>query len=65
MDQEWREYFSSTNIPMRTSTDEDEKRQFMIESVTIGQSLQEFLLEQSRLSEFNEAQIKNWADQLS
>ena len=40
LDQEWREYFSSTNIPMRTSADEDEKRQFMIESVTIGQSLQ-------------------------
>ena len=27
LDQAWREYFSSTNIPMRTSTDEDEKRQ--------------------------------------
>ena len=58
LDQEWREYFSSTNIPMRTSADEDEKRQFMIESVTIGQSLQEFLLEQARLSEFDETQMK-------
>jgi RNA polymerase sigma-54 factor len=58
LDQEWREYFSSTNIPMRSSSDEDEKRQFMIESVTIGQSLQEFLLEQARLSELDEAQMK-------
>jgi len=58
LDQEWREYFSSTNIPMRSSPDEEEKRQFMIESVTIGQSLQEFLLEQARLSEFDEAQMK-------
>ena len=58
LDQEWREYFSSANIPMQGSRDEDEKRQFMIESVTVGQSLQEFLLEQARLSELDEKQVK-------
>ena len=43
---------------MSDSRDEDEKRQFMLDSVTSGQSLQEFLLEQARLSELDAEQMK-------
>ena len=50
LDQDWRDHFSSTNLPSRNSRDEDEKRQFMLDSVTTAQSLQDFLLEQARLS---------------
>ena len=58
LDQEWRDHFASTNIPMRDSRDEDEKRQFMLDSVTSGQSLQEFLLEQARLSDLDDGLMK-------
>mgnify|MGYP002526833764 FL=1 len=34
LDQDWRDHFSSTNLPSRNSRDEDEKRQFMLDSVT-------------------------------
>src|SRR6266700_3493524 len=33
LDQEWRDHFSQTNIPMRHSEDEEEKRQFMFDSL--------------------------------
>ena len=42
LDQGWRDHFSSNNIPSRNSKDEDEKRQFMLDSVTTTQSLQDF-----------------------
>ncbi len=58
LDQEWRDHFSSTNIPSRNSKEEDEKRQFMLDTVTTTQSLQDFLLEQARLSDFDEQQFK-------
>ena len=58
LDQEWRDHFSSTNIPSRNSKQEDEKRQFMLDSVTTSQSLQDFLLEQARLSDLGEQQFK-------
>jgi len=58
LDQEWRDHFSSTNIPVRNLKQEDEKRQFMLDSVTTSQSLQDFLLEQARLSDFEEQQFK-------
>ena len=58
LDQEWRDHFSSTSIPVRNSKQEDEKRQFMLDSVTTSQSLQGFLLEQARLSDFEEQQFK-------
>jgi len=34
MDQEWRDHFSQTNVSVRQSTDEEEKRQFMFDSLT-------------------------------
>ena len=58
LDQGWRDHFSSTNIPVRNLKQEDEKRLFMLDSVTTSQSLQDFLLEQARLSDFEEQQFK-------
>ncbi len=50
LDQEWRDHFAQTNIPTRTSAEEEEKRQFMFDSLVAGTSLQEMLLEQVRES---------------
>ena len=48
LDQEWRDHFSQTNLPMRASSDDQEKRQFMFDSLVSPTSLQEDLLEQAR-----------------
>src|SRR5437016_14630194 len=56
LDQEWRDHFAQTNLPMRSSAEEEEKRQFMFDSLVAGTSLQEMLLEQVRLSELTEEQ---------
>ncbi|HEU6449505.1 MAG TPA: RNA polymerase factor sigma-54 [Verrucomicrobiae bacterium] len=48
LDQEWRDHFSQTNIPIRQSAEEEEKRQFMFDSLTAETSLAEHLLEQVR-----------------
>jgi RNA polymerase sigma-54 factor len=48
LDQEWRDHFSQTNIPLRTSAEDEEKRQFMFDSLVAGTSLAEVLLEQVR-----------------
>jgi RNA polymerase sigma-54 factor len=50
LDQEWRDHFAQTNLPMRSSAEEEEKRQFMFDSLVAGTSLQEMLLEQVRES---------------
>jgi RNA polymerase sigma-54 factor len=50
LDQEWRDHFAATNIPMRQSAEDDEKRQFMFDSIVAATSLQEILLEQMRES---------------
>ena len=41
LDQEWRDHFAQTNLPMRASAEEEEKRQFMFDSLVAGTSLQE------------------------
>lgn len=56
LDQEWRDHFAETNIPMRASAEDEEKRQFMFDSMTVGTSLQEHLMEQVRTSELVEEQ---------
>lgn len=56
MDQEWRDVFSQTNLPPRASEEDEERRQFMFDSLVAGTSLQEHLLEQVRLSELNAQQ---------
>jgi RNA polymerase sigma-54 factor len=54
MDQEWRDHFSQTNIPLRSREEDDEKRQYMFDSLVADSSLQEGLLEQMRLSELDD-----------
>jgi RNA polymerase sigma-54 factor len=56
LDQEWRDHFAQTNIPIRRSAEEEEKRQFMFDSLVAATSLQEMLLEQVRESQLPEAQ---------
>src|SRR6516162_8888844 len=50
LDQEWRDHFAQTNLPTRASAEEEEKRQFMFDSLVAATSLQEMLLEQVRES---------------
>jgi RNA polymerase sigma-54 factor len=51
IDQEWRDSGSAGNAPLRQSDDAEEKRQFMFDSLTTSESLQESLLEQVRQSD--------------
>ncbi|MDA1274063.1 MAG: RNA polymerase factor sigma-54 [Verrucomicrobia bacterium] len=51
VDQDWRDHFSQSNAPMRQSQEDEERRQFMFDSLVAGTSLQEHLLEQVRLSD--------------
>src|SRR5580700_774964 len=44
MDQEWRDHFAQTNLPMRQGPEAEERRQFMFDSLVAGTSLQEHLL---------------------
>lgn len=39
MDQEWRDHFSQTNVPLRQAEVDDEKRQFLMDSLTQAVSL--------------------------
>jgi RNA polymerase sigma-54 factor len=55
LDQEWRDHFAQTNLPVRASAEEEEKRQFMFDSLVAATSLQEMLLEQVRESALPEA----------
>lgn len=54
LDQEWRDHFAQTNVPTRVSAEEEEKRQFMFDSLVAGTSLQQMLLEQVRESSLPE-----------
>jgi RNA polymerase sigma-54 factor len=56
MDQEWRDHFAQTNLPMRQGTEAEERRQFMFDSLVAGTSLQETLLEQMRFSDLTDEQ---------
>jgi RNA polymerase sigma-54 factor len=56
LDQEWRDHYAQTNVPTRVSAEDEEKRQFMFDSLVAGTSLQEILLEQVRESALPEAQ---------
>jgi RNA polymerase sigma-54 factor len=48
LDQEWRDHFSAANVPNRASAEDEEKRQFMFDSLTVETSLAQFLMEQIR-----------------
>jgi RNA polymerase sigma-54 factor len=56
MDQEWRDHFSAANMPSRHSEEDEERRQYMFDSLVANTSLQETLLEQVRLSELDDEQ---------
>jgi RNA polymerase sigma-54 factor len=51
LDQEWRDHFAQTNLPLRRSEEDEERRQFMFDSLVADTSLQQMLLEQVRMSE--------------
>ncbi|MCC7374362.1 MAG: RNA polymerase factor sigma-54 [Verrucomicrobiales bacterium] len=48
LDQEWRDHFTQTNVPLRQSDVDDEKRQFLFDSLTQPTSLRAELAEQLR-----------------
>ena len=48
LDQEWRDHFTQTNIPIRQSPEDEERRQFMLDSLVAGTSLAQTLMEQLR-----------------
>jgi RNA polymerase sigma-54 factor len=54
MDQDWRDHFSQASSPVRTTTEDEEKRQFMFDSLTAETSLAEHLVEQVRDTKLNE-----------
>src|SRR5512140_2222996 len=56
LDQEWRDHFAQTNLPSRATAEDEEKRQFMFDSLVASTSLQEMLLEQVRESTLKEDQ---------
>ena len=55
MDQEWRDHFTQSSTVVRSQPEDEERRQHMFDSLTQGESLQEALLDQVRLSEIPEA----------
>jgi RNA polymerase sigma-54 factor len=56
LDQEWREHFAQTNLSVRRSPEEEEKRQFMFDSLTAETSLMEALMEQVRETNLTDEQ---------
>ena len=56
LDQEWRDHFAQTNPPVSRAAEDEEKRQFMFDSLVAATSLQETLLEQVRESHLPEEQ---------
>jgi RNA polymerase sigma-54 factor len=54
LDQEWRDHYAQSNAPLRASAEDEERRQFMFDSLVAGTSLQEKLLEQVRDSGLKE-----------
>lgn len=56
LDQDWRDHFTQTNVAIRRSPEEEEKRQFMFDSLTVGTSLAENLMEQVRETDLSEEQ---------
>lgn len=51
IDQEWRDHFAQTNAPLRQAEVDDEKRQFLFDSLTQPPSLRTELTEQLRQGE--------------
>ncbi|MDE2681255.1 MAG: RNA polymerase factor sigma-54 [Verrucomicrobiota bacterium] len=60
MSEEWRDHFSASQVApvARPSEDDDERRQFLMESITSGTSLQDLLMEQSNQSDLDLEEMK-------
>ena len=58
VDQEWRDHFTQTNLPLRSREDDEERRQYMFDSLVADTSLQETLLEQVRMSDLDDQDQK-------
>jgi RNA polymerase sigma-54 factor len=56
LDDSWREHFSQTHLPLRSREDEEERREFMLNSLVARTSLQEHLLDQVRMSDLSAEQ---------
>src|SRR3984957_9779017 len=54
LDQEWRDHFSKANAPIRQSAEDEEKRQFMFDSLTAGTSFAQMLMDQARESDLTD-----------
>jgi len=54
MDQDWRDHFSQTNTVNRTSAEDEERREFMFNSLTVEASLAQHLMEQVRDTNLSE-----------
>ena len=54
MDQQWRDHFAQTNPPGRASAEDEERRQFMFDSITAETSLAQHLLEQLNDTDLSE-----------
>jgi RNA polymerase sigma-54 factor len=54
LDNEWRDHFSAANSPVRSTTEDEEKRQFMFDSLTQETSLAQHLVEQVRETDLDE-----------
>lgn len=58
LDQDWRDHFAQTNVPTRTSAEDEEKRQFMFDSLVASTTLAESLLEQVRDTDLTPADLQ-------
>jgi len=56
LDQEWRDHFSQSNTPIRANAEDEERRQFMIDSLTAETSLAQHLIEQLRDTKLDDEQ---------
>jgi len=56
LDQEWRDHFSQTNASIRQSTEDEERRQFMFDSLTTETSLAQILMDQAREADLSDEQ---------
>jgi len=57
IDQDWRDHYGAAGAPQRSSQEDEEKREFMFNSLVQSTSLQESLLEQVRMSELNNGEV--------
>ncbi len=56
LDQDWRDHFAAAAGPTRVSPEDEERRQFMFDSLTAETSLQEELLDQVRTADVDDRQ---------